>query len=62
MENISKGADELGKAMQDHPEKANEAEGKAKDVLGQHVSQGTADEAVNKGAGFLENEGKGHNG
>lgn len=62
MEDVSKGADELGKTMREHQGKTNEAEGKAKDVLGQHVGQGTANEAVNKGSDFLENEGKGQNG
>ncbi len=62
MEDVSKGADELGKAMREHPEKANEAEGKAENVLGQHVGQGTADEAVSKGSEFLENRSKGQNG
>lgn len=62
MENVDKGVDELGKTMREHPGKTDEAEGKAKDALGQHVGQGTADEVVNKGADFVENQGKGQNG
>lgn len=59
MEDVTKGADELGKAMQEHPAQANDAEGKAKDALGQHVGQGTADEVVNKGSDLLKNQDKG---
>ncbi len=61
MENVSKGADELGKAMEEHPDKANEAEGKAKGAPGQHVGQGTADEVVNNGSDLVENQTRGQN-
>ncbi len=55
MENLDKAKEDVGNLMEEHPQQANEAEGKAKDFLGQHVSQDMADEAVDKGSEFLDN-------